>query len=323
MINRHELYNTLTKLHQQNSKAIDQDLQWNQQPNHSILTPSHPDYPTLLQQIHKPPQILYIIGSTTILSHPQIAVVGSRNPTPSGREIATTMAADLVKAGFIITSGLAFGIDAASHQGALQAGGKTIAVLGNGLYSIYPRHHQRLAEQISRHGALVSEFPLSTPPYAKNFPRRNRIISGLSLGTLVVEAAPRSGSLITAHCAVQQNREVFAIPNSIRNPLAKGCHRLIQEGAKLVDSVEDIIAELATWVGGVTTVPSTATGKDPYLVLDADERKLIECIGFEPTSIDQLVARSGFLAAKVAAMLLDIELHGYISTVPGGVIRVR
>ncbi len=261
-----------------------------------------------------PPKKLYIMGDPLILNQPQFAIVGSRNPTVTGCEIAQEMAEKLVQAGFHITSGLALGIDAASHRGALKAGGQTIAVLGSGLTNIYPPRHHRLAEQISQKGALVSEFPLTMPPLPTNFPRRNRIIIGLSLGTLVVEATLGSGSLTTAKLAAEQNREVFAIPGSIRNPLSQGCHALIKEGAKLVDSIGDIIAELSYEATGASA---------PIQALDKNEHKLLECIGFEVTSIDQLIARSGFSASIVASLLLRIELQGYIKSRPGGVIRVK
>ncbi|WP_039669637.1 DNA-processing protein DprA [Coxiella burnetii] len=290
------------------------DPEWTTAPNHHILTLDHPSYPTLLKEIPDPPKKLYIMGDPLILNQPQFAIVGSRNPTVTGCEIAQEMAEKLVQAGFHITSGLALGIDAASHRGALKAGGKTIAVLGSGLTNIYPRRHHRLAEQISQKGALVSEFPLTMPPLPTNFPRRNRIISGLSLGTLVVEATLGSGSLITAKLAAEQNREVFAIPGSIRNPLSQGCHALIKEGAKLVDSIGDIIAELSYEATGASA---------PIQALDKNEHKLLECIGFEVTSIDQLIARSGFSASIVASLLLRIELQGHIKSTPGGVIRVK
>lgn len=303
--NNDELYQQLTRLHGTDTKRIQKALDWALKANHHILTLTHPHYPTLLKEIPDPPKLLYVVGNPLVLNQRQLAIVGSRNPTPTGREIAYEMAAKLTHTGFHITSGLALGIDAASHCGALSAGGSTIAVLGSGLSNIYPYRHRSLAEQIAQNGVVLSEFPLTMKPLPHHFPQRNRIISGLSLGTLVVEATLNSGSLITARLAAEQNREVFAIPGSIRNPLSSGCHALIKEGAKLVESMGDIIAELGNGT------------------LDADEQKLLACIGFEATSIDQLVKRSGFEVSTVASLLLSIELQGYIKPMPNGVIRVK
>lgn len=294
--------------------------QWQNQPNHYLITLSDPRYPSRLKEIHDPPDFLFLRGDPEILNQPQIAVVGSRNPTPVGCEIAAEIAGQLTQRGFCITSGLALGIDAAAHRGALTAKGKTIAVLGCGLDRIYPHRHRQLATDITQSGALLSEFSPGTPPLAPHFPQRNRIISGLSLGTLVVEATPQSGSLITARQAVTQNREVFAIPGSIRNPLSRGCHQLIQQGAKLVESVDDIIAELGEWTRGNTVKPVQQALLPP---LDPDQRNLIECIGSELTSMDQLVSRSQWPIQKVAAILLELELLGSIVAVPGGYIRTN
>ncbi len=221
---------------------IEQDLDWLKQQGNSVLTINDALYPYQLKQIDNPPPLLFVRGNEHILSQRQIAIVGSRNPSASGLQTATAFAKSLSQAGFIITSGLALGIDAASHQGALNAGGETIAVAGTGLDRVYPARNKRLATDIVNSGALISEFPPGTAAQANHFPRRNRIISGLCMGLLVVEAAQRSGSLITARMALEANREVFAIPGSIHNPLARGCNALIKEGAKLVENTHDIFS---------------------------------------------------------------------------------
>ncbi len=286
----------------------------------ATITLNDPHYPALLKEISDPPATLFLCGDANILNQPQIAIVGSRNPTHAGCEIATEIASQLAAIGFCITSGLALGIDAAAHRGALNANGKTIAVLGCGLDRVYPQRHCQLADQIRQTGALLSEFPPGTPPLAPHFPQRNRIISGLSLGTLVVEATPKSGSLITARLAATQNREVFAIPGSIRNPLARGCHQLIQQGAKLVESVADIIAELGISTAGL---PAKALHQTLRPALDRDQQKLVECIGSELTSMDQVVSRSQLPVQRIAAILLDLELLGYVVAVPGGYTRMK
>ncbi len=234
--------------------ALKPELDWLGEPQHYLLVWSDPDYPPLLRKIPDPPVMLYVMGDRKLLSRPQLAIVGSRNPTPMGRENARAFAKNLADAGLIITSGMALGIDGAAHRGALEAGGQTIAVAGTGLDRVYPSRHRDLAHDIVRHGALVSEFPLGTPPKPENFPVRNRLISGLSLGTLVVEAALQSGSLITARLATDQGREVFAIPGSIHSPQSRGCHALIRQGVKLVETAQDILEEL----GPLASVASTA-----------------------------------------------------------------
>jgi DNA processing protein len=276
-----------------------------------------------LRQLPDPPALLYVHGDVSLLSEPQLAMIGSRNPTTSGQRTATEFAQYLASTGLIITSGLALGIDAASHQGALDVDMPTIAVMGTGLDRVYPARHRDLARRIAGQGALVSEFPIGTSPRAENFPQRNRIISGLSLGTLVVEAAKRSGSLITARHAGEQGREVFAIPGSIHNPLSRGCHHLIRQGAKLVETAQDVIDELcalatasspsAPAAGSPAAVPAT----DP--LQDFEYRRLLDAIGFHPTSVDQLVQDSGLTPAEVSSMLLQLELAGYIAAGPGGV----
>jgi len=236
---------TIQSIQQPDWRSVEKELDWLQQsPNHHVLTLSH-HYPPALKQIHDPPPLLFVMGHPEILYQPQLAMVGSRNPSPTGSETAYHFARVFDRTGLRITSGLALGIDAASHRGALQESGQTIAVLGHGLGTIYPACHRKLACAIAEHGALISEFPLDSRPHKSNFPRRNRIISGLTLGTLVVEATLRSGSLITARLALEQGRDVFAIPGSIHNPLARGCHALLAQGAKLVETPDDVTEELA------------------------------------------------------------------------------
>ncbi|MGH8235860.1 MAG: DNA-processing protein DprA, partial [Steroidobacteraceae bacterium] len=274
---------------------------------------------------------LFVRGEPATLSLPQLAIVGSRNPTAGGRDNATSFAAHLARSGLAITSGLAIGIDAAAHQGALAADGSTVAVCGTGLDIDYPAANRALAEAIEKRGALVSEFPLGMPALQANFPRRNRIISGLALGTLVVEAAVRSGSLITARLAAEQGREVFAIPGSIHNPLARGSHQLIRQGAKLVETGDDIFAELRALVGALApalqaAVPAQrnspaagpATQRATGPVLDKAYEILLDALGFEPAGVDMLIERTGFAADEVASMLLILELDGRLESRPGG-----
>jgi len=312
---------TIDALRQPDVQAIEHDLEWQAKPGNRIMTCQDTDYPALLQEISDPPPLLYIHGNIEVLQEPQLAMVGSRNPTAAGRQTAIDFARHLSTAGLVITSGMALGIDAAGHQGALDAGAPTIAVMGTGLDRVYPARHRDLARQIAQIGVLVSEFPPGTPPIAENFPRRNRIISGLSLGTLVVEAAIRSGSLISARYALEQGREVFAIPGSIHNPLARGCHHLIRQGAKLVETAQDIMDELGALAAaldrGVTTAsPSGSRETTPQL--DEDYAQLLESIGFENTSIDMLVKTTHLTPAEVSSMLLQLEMNGYIAANPGG-----
>lgn len=271
-------------------------------------------YPSLLKEISAPPPLLFINGNPDLLNHPQIAIVGSRNPSEVGKQIATDFAATLASHGFAITSGLALGIDAASHQGALKVNGFTIAVAGTGPDRIYPARHQQLARDITQQGALVSEFPPGTSAKASHFPQRNRIISGLSMGLLVVEAAKKSGSLITARSAIDQGREVFAIPGSIHNPLARGCNALIRDGAKLVETTEDILEELKQFVGNPTSDPE----KTQALTIDSEHQALLNSIQYSPTSIDSLVQTTGNSVETISSMLLVLELQGFISAVAGG-----
>ena len=299
--------------------ALKPDFEWLDEPEHYLLTWDDPDYPPLLREIPDPPVMLYIVGPRRILAYPQLAIVGSRNPTPMGRENAQAFAKALARAGLAITSGLALGIDGAAHRGALGAGGNTIAIAGTGLDRVYPARHRDLAHDIVRHGALVSEFPLNTPPLPENFPIRNRIISGLSLGTLVVEAALPSGSLITARLAGEQGREVFAIPGSIHAPQSRGCHALIRQGAKLVESAQDILEELGPLASVTLPVENEITTAPP--LADANMKALLDHIGHDPVSVDTLIDRSGLTADAVSSMLLQMELNGFVSRGPGGKVH--
>lgn len=290
-----------------NWKVIEADLHWANGKNNHIITRNHPHYPPQLLQIPNPPPLLFVKGKPELLSLPQLAIVGSRNPSPQGLENARSFAQQIAKAGLVITSGLALGIDAAAHQGALAGLGQTIAVLGCSLDRIYPQSNSALAEQLISNGALLSEFPLGTQPRSEHFPQRNRIVSGLSLGTLVVEATVRSGSLITARLAGDQGREIFAIPGSIHNPLSRGCHLLIRQGAKLVETVADILEELPFLAQSLSPVKPPEKN-----FLDADHQQLLQCIGYEATSLDLIAERSGLSTAKIASMLLALELQGLV-----------
>ncbi len=280
-----------------------------------------PCYPAQLAAVPGMPAALFVRGDPALLSHPQVAIVGSRAATAAGCETAFGFAARLVACGFAITSGLATGIDAAAHRGALAAGGVTIAVCGTGLDRVYPPGHERLAEEIAASGALVSEFPSGTPPASHNFPRRNRLMSGLARGVLVVEAAARSGSLITARLAGEQGREVMAVPGSIHNPLARGCHRLIKDGAALVETVDDVLAALgASRLESATNCAADAceSARFRHDALDSDAEMLLNALGFEPTDLDRLVERTGLSAPSVLSMLQLLELEGRVETLAGG-----
>ncbi len=304
-------------------KRVEAELRWAEHPNCHIVTLIDPHYPTHLKQISAPPPILYVQGNIAALSFPQLAMVGSRHPSVQGRENAYRFAHELCQQGFTVTSGLALGIDGASHQGALAAEGTTLAVLGSGLDQIYPAKHLPLAQMISENGALISEFPLGTSPRAENFPRRNRIISGLSLGVLVVEAAVKSGSLITANYALEQGREVFALPGSIQNPLAKGCNQLIRQGAKCVETVAHILEELPMPTsasayqkqGDLFLTPSWHPPKGD---IAPSLQHFLSFVDRESTPIDLIVERSGLTPEEVCSMLLELELQGVIHSVPGG-----
>ena len=268
------------------------------------------NYPGLLAEIPDAPPLLYCLGNTDLLAMPQIALVGSRHATRSGLELAEAFAAELAVRGLCITSGLAYGVDAASHRGALKAGGKTLAVLGTGIDVPYPRRNIGLYRQIAEQGLLVSEFPPGSPPRREQFPQRNRVISGLSLGVLVVEAAVRSGSLITARFALEQGREVFAIPGSIHNPHARGCHRLIREGACLVESVEDIVE---AWVGWLPAVlADVGSAPEPPAALAREQQQLLQGLPFEPTPLDSLARDMGLAVEALLTGLMALELDGWV-----------
>ncbi|RLA24297.1 MAG: DNA-protecting protein DprA [Gammaproteobacteria bacterium] len=297
--------------------AVEQDLLWlEQQGNHMILFTDE-NYPSQLKEIPDPPPVLFARGDVDLIHFPQIAIVGSRNPSSAGIQIATEFASSLATTGFTITSGLALGIDAAGHRGALAVQGKTIAVTGTGLDRVYPATHKQLATEIVNNGVLVSEFPPGTAAKANHFPRRNRIISGLCVGLLVVEAARQSGSLISARMALEQNREVFAIPGSIHNPLARGCNALIKEGAKLVETTQDILEELSHFFQQ-PTVQSKTINANTQTNLDAEQQTLLNYVLYSPTSIDQLVNETGFSVEKIASHLLILEIQGYIIATHGG-----
>lgn len=274
----------------------------------AVLTPGDPHYPRLLLDTVDPPLLLHAAGRLELCNSPALAIVGSRNPTPQGAENARHFARHLSEAGLTIVSGMALGIDGAAHEGALEGPGGTVAVVGTGLDIVYPRRHQPLARRLAQEGLIVSEHPLGTPPLPPHFPRRNRIISGMARGTLVVEAALQSGSLITARLAADQGREVFAIPGSIHAPQSRGCHLLIKQGAKLVDSAQDILEELQLNGPAPLPAPEPRTGEsDPVLA----------ALGHDPATLDALVARTGWPAAQLSARLLELELQGLVARLPG------
>jgi DNA processing protein len=303
---------------------------WLLDDTHHVLPFTDARYPALLRSAGGCPIALYVVGNVDALNDPQLAIVGSRNPSAGGRDTAFDLAESLAESGLGITSGLAAGIDSAAHRGALAAQGITVAVLGSGVDVIYPRSNRPLSEEIRRQGALISEFPLGTPPRRGNFPQRNRIIATLSLGTLVVEAARRSGSLITARLAGDHNRELFAVPGSIHNPLSRGCHELIRQGAKLTENAADILSELnfsafferrGRAPGGLEPPASREAG------MDKDHKILLDALGFDPADLDVLVVRTGFKPEAVSSMMLILELEGHVQAAPGGrysrVVRSR
>ncbi|WP_369958443.1 DNA-processing protein DprA [Pseudomonas benzenivorans] len=282
-------------------------LAWLDAPEHHLLMWDDPAYPGLLAELGDAPPLLFVAGDPGLLERPQLAMVGSRRASRPGLDCARSFARCLAGGGFVITSGLALGIDGAAHRGALEAGGKTVAVLGTGLGHIYPARHERLAAEIVEcGGALVSELPLGCPPQASNFPRRNRIISGLSLGVLVVEASPSSGSLITARLAAEQGREVYAIPGSIHHPGARGCHQLIREGATLVESIEHILEALRGWQA---PLPGAAEPCAP----ERQPHPLLDLLHAAPHSSEALAAASGWPLSEVLAALTELELEGRIA----------
>jgi len=299
------------------SAMLESDLEWLADPLNHLVPFTSPDYPPLLLEMPGAPTSLFVRGDVDCLSMPQLALVGSRNPSAGGVDNALAFAESLARSGLCITSGLAQGIDSAAHRGAIAGGSKTIAVMGTGLTRVYPAVNRQLAHAIVEHGALVSEFPLDAPPRREHFPQRNRIIAGLSLGTLVIEAAVQSGSLITARLAAEGGREVFALPGSIHSPLAKGCHRLIKQGAKLVETAADIVEELGPMVGVLhQLLPSSSAGQPA--TVDREFQPLLQAMGFDPVDIDLLVERSGLTPEVISSMLLRMELDGIVESAPGG-----
>ena len=302
---------------------IARTLAWMAQPGNHLVTLADATYPPLLLNIPDPPLLFYAKGNCALLQELSVAVVGSRNATVQGVQNAERFAASLAQAGLHTVSGLALGIDAAAHRGSLQAPGgtaSTIAVIGTGLDIVYPARNRELAHRIAERGCIVSEYSLGTPAIASNFPRRNRVISGLARGTLVVEAALQSGSLITARTATEQGREVFAIPGSIHSPLAKGCHQLIRQGAKLVESAQDILEELTPYLGNrPVRVTESATDSDD----DAPQagHPLLEAMGYDPIDLGTLATRSGLDLPALNAQMLDLELEGRIEVLPGNTYR--
>lgn len=299
-------------------QQVENTRRWAQEETHHIITYHNRHYPSLLKEIPDPPVLLYIIGDPSLLNRRQLAIVGSRKPTHGGQQSAKQFAYQLARAGLVITSGLALGIDGCAHQGALAANAATLAVLGCGVDLIYPRSHHHLAQAISENGAIISDYPLGTAACATNFPRRNRIISGLSCATLVVEAAMRSGSLISAKLANEQNRDVFVVPGSVHNPQSKGCHHLIKQGAILVESAQDILENLN--MSPDLEIPQQDT---IYRELDSIDSNLLECVGFETRSVQYLIDNLGISAQIVGSRLLKLELRGYIKAVSGGYSRVK
>jgi len=294
---------------------------WLEHARHHVLPFTDPRYPGLLRSFPHHPVVLYVAGNIDALGDPQLAVVGSRNPTPQGRDTAYEFSQYLAERGLAITSGLAHGIDTCAHRGALAGQGITLAVLGSGLDLVYPRSNFELSEAVQIQGALISEFPLGSAPRRAHFPQRNRIIAGLSLGTLVVEAAGRSGSLITARAANERGREVFAVPGSIHNPLSRGCHELIKQGAKLTETPDDVLRELnfsaffandlRPAVAGAARIPDTAA-------MDKEHKILLDALGFDPADLDLLIVRTGFKPEAVSSMMLILELEGHVQAAPGG-----
>ncbi len=276
----------------------------------AVITLGDPRYPPALLETADPPLLLYTQGRTDLLQTEAVAVVGSRNPTRQGTDNARAFSASLSQAGLTVVSGLALGIDTAAHEGGLEGAGSTVAVVGTGLDRVYPRRNLSLAHRIAQTGLMLSEFSLGTPPLPPNFPVRNRIIAGLSRGTLVVEAALQSGSLITARLALEAGRDVFAIPGSIHSPLSRGCHALIKQGAKLVDSAQDVLEELN--LAGAAPAPT-----DVGVASTTPEDALLAALGFDPVTLDELVARTGRSPADLNTRLLELEMDGRVARLPG------
>lgn len=320
---------TATAISRPDERRINSDLQWLSEPNHHLLCWDDDSYPALLRRISGPPAALFIDGDPGCLWQPQIAIIGSRNPTAGGLDHARDFATTLARQGMTITSGLASGIDTAAHAAALNTGALSIAVNGTGLDRVYPKSSQAVAHRIRSQGAMVSELPLGSPPLRQHFPSRNRIISGLSLAVLVIEAGLNSGTLITARKAAEQGREVFALPGSLHNPMAKGCHRLIREGARLVETTADIMQELGPLAAelqmeirqrleNLDAVDEKPTGRDTNLLNDTDYNTVWNVLSYDPKAMDIIIEQSGLSAREVSSMLLMMELKGLVKKYDNG-----
>ncbi|MBU2986703.1 DNA-processing protein DprA [Saccharophagus degradans] len=331
-----EALDTLALVRSQKSASmavqqVQRDMDWLQKNDITLVDTDHTAYPELLREIKRTPPLLYVKGCPASLNFPQVAIVGSRKPTPAGRDTAQAFGSDLAKSGFTITSGLAMGIDAAAHEGAVKVKGRTIAVIGTGIDSVYPQRNSALASEIiANGGAIVSEFPLGTDPQPQNFPQRNRIVSGLSFGVVVVEAAVKSGSLISARYALQQNRELFAVPGSIHNPLSRGCHALIKEGAKLVETSQDIVDELGGFLSrqrdllDIYKQPAeNSLPKHDELIANDLEDDVLAKLDYSPTPIDALAERTKKPIGEVMSCLLTMELKGLVANLGAGYMRLR
>ena len=298
---------------------IDTTLAWLRAPSHHVLALGDAAYPQALANIPDPPLLLYVKGRIDLLARPALAIVGSRNATVQGKANANAFATALAGAGVSVVSGLALGIDAAAHEGALRGPGSTIAVVGTGADLFYPARNRGLAERVANEGCIVSEYALGTPPVASNFPRRNRIISGMAAGVLVVEAAAQSGSLITARVAAEQGKEVFALPGSIHAPLARGCHQLIRDGARLVETVDEIVEAMR--LSPLACVPASATAHDNALPTETDCTELLAQLGHAPLDVDDLLERTGSSIGQLSIGLLALEMAGMIERLPGGKVQ--
>ncbi len=308
------------------TSTIQQDLQWLEQEHATVITLNDALYPPLLREISDPPPLLYVHGDPELLSFPQLAMVGSRNPDLQGKEIARQFARQLARMGLAVTSGMAMGIDTEAHIGALDTG-KSVAVIGTGPDRVYPARNRKLAHQLVEQGAVISEFAVGTEARPENFPRRNRIISGLALGTLVVQATLKSGSLITARLAMEQGREVFAIPGSIHNPQVRGNHQLIRQGAKLVETTADIVDELEGMIQFVREQITTDENTENQSVndepKDSTSAKLLHSMGYEPILIDQLIEYCGLTTETVSSIIMQLEIQGEVVSLPGGKVQRR
>jgi DNA processing protein len=309
------------------ASRLDADLAWLSQPDHHLLRYTDPDFPPQLAEIPQPPAALFVVGDPGLLLHAQVAMVGARSASAQGMANAREFARAFVHAGLTVASGLADGIDGAAHTGALEAHGTTIAVIGTGADLVYPRKHRELATRIAQHGAIVSEYPLGTPARAEHFPQRNRLIAGLALGTLVVEASLQSGSLITARLAGEMGREVFALPGSIHNPLSRGCHKLIRDGARLTETAREVIEALAPGAQALgaqlrqrleSPPQESSAGAAPSRERDPDYARLLSALDETPLGLDELATRTGLKPAELSSMLLLLELEGAVAPAVNG-----